>query len=156
MMMTQKKLLVSGIRWQVGKRRKGKPSSSVFGQTLFYFSLYGYMSSAKMVYQAFSSGFFSELLIIKLGSLPGKQLPVFCFASYTLSLAHCGTMRPAFLSETADLKAVVGWSCSFTERCSVGAAFPLLQPVSLRKLTECIWGQIGLSEEREEKVKRSN
>lgn len=32
MMMTQKKLLVSGKRWQVGKRRNGKPSSSVFGQ----------------------------------------------------------------------------------------------------------------------------
>lgn len=39
MMMTQKKLLVSGIRWQVGKRRGGKPSSSVFGQTFKIFSM---------------------------------------------------------------------------------------------------------------------
>lgn len=58
MMMTQKKLLVSGIRWQVGRRRKGKPSSSLFGQIFFY----GYMSSAKTVYQATSSGFFQNCL----------------------------------------------------------------------------------------------
>lgn len=36
MMMTQKKLLVSGISWLVGKRKKGKPSSSVFGQTFIF------------------------------------------------------------------------------------------------------------------------
>lgn len=46
MMMTQKRLLVSGIRWQEEKRRRGKPFSLVFEQT-FCFSLYGYLSYQK-------------------------------------------------------------------------------------------------------------
>lgn len=40
MMMTQKKLLGSGIGWQEGKRRRGKLSSLVFGQTFMFFSLW--------------------------------------------------------------------------------------------------------------------
>lgn len=96
MMMTQKKLLVSGIRWQVGRRRKGKPSSSLFGQIFLWLH-----ELSRNSLPSHRQWIFSELLK-KLGSPPGKQLPLFCFTSYRLSLAHCGTMGLVFLSETPD------------------------------------------------------
>lgn len=152
MMMTQKKLLVSGIRWQGGKRRGGKPSSVLFGQTFKIFSMatWAWQKQSTKPSSMFFWFSFWELLK-KFGSLPGKQL-LFCFTGYRPSLAHSGTQGPVILSETPDHHLWTWkplWSGpAHSQRCSVSAAFPPLQPVSLPKLNKCIWGQLGLSEER--------
>lgn len=144
MMMTQKKLLVSGIRWQVGKRRKGKPSSSVFGQTSCIFSLCGCMSLAKAVFQALSRGFVfrttykTRQSARKTASLLLQQLQTALGPSwYHGTSLPFGNTRQSLL----DLKVgpAVAWPCLSTKRCSVSAAFPLLQPVFPNSLS--IWAQ---------------
>lgn len=158
MMMTQKRLLVSGIRWQEGKRRKGKPSSLVFEQTYLFYSLW--LSYQKQSTKPSPVDFFFRNYIWN--SAVSEEETYFSsslakdWAGPILLLWYQFTFqghhqRPSPL----DLEASVVWPCSFTTKCSVSAAFALLQPVPLSNLPECIWSQIWQKKEKK-KLKRSD
>lgn len=156
MMTTQKKLLVSGIRWQEGKRRKGKPSSLVFEQTFLFFSLW-LSELSKTVYQAISSGFFFQNYIWNLAVCEGKTYfssspatnwawPILVPWDQFSFQGHHQTPSPL------DLEAAVVRPCSFM-KCSVkcsfctAAACPTIQ-------SHWVHLESYLLEEREEEVKK--